>query len=74
MALFDNGEPGFFLLFVCYFNMTLEALAILKAGTKIQYLCTMVRGEDLRQFDALYAEVDGATPVTLESIILGFVL
>ena len=53
MALFDNGNPDDFLLFICNFYMTLEASVTLKYGAKIKYLCTLVRGEELRQFDAL---------------------
>ena len=49
--LFDNGEQEEFLLFVRNFNMTLAALGTLEAGTKYQYLHTLVRGEALRKFD-----------------------
>ena len=33
-----------FLLFICNFNMTLEASGTLKTGANIQYLCTLVCG------------------------------
>ena len=69
MDLFENWDPGELLLFVCNFNMILDVSDILMAGTKIQYLCTLVRGEVLRQFDALYAEVESAIPETLSYII-----
>ena len=42
MSLFDNGEPGEFLLFVINFNMTLAASGTLEAGAKYQYLHTLV--------------------------------
>ena len=48
IPLFDNGELEDFLLFVCNFNVTLEASGTLKAGVKVQYLHTLVRGEALR--------------------------
>ena len=51
--------------------MTLEASGTLKAGVKVKYLRTLVRGKALRQFDVLSAEVEGYTPLTLEYIILG---
>ena len=51
--------------------MTLESSEMLKYDTNIWHLCTLVRGEVLRQFDTLSAEVEGATPVTLAYIILG---
>ena len=71
MALFDNGDPEDSLFFIWKFNMTLEASGTLKAGVKVKYLRTLVRGKALRQFDALSAEVEGYTPLTLEYIILG---
>ena len=65
-----NRDTEEFLLFVCNFNMDLEMSGTLKYGAKIQYLCTLVYGEVLHRFDVLSAEVEGATPVTLASIIL----
>ena len=44
MSLFDNGETEEILFFVCNFNMTLAASGMLEAGTKNQYLRTLVRG------------------------------
>ena len=44
MTLFDNGEPGEFLLFIHNFNMTLKASGTLKSDVKIKYLCVLVRG------------------------------
>ena len=61
--MFDNGDTEEFLFFVCNFNMTLEASGMLKAGAKVQYICTLVRGEKLRQFDNFSAEVEGAVQV-----------
>ena len=71
MALFDNGDPDEFLLFIRNFNMTPEETGTIGYCAKVQYLCTQVRGEVLHQFDALSNEVEGATPTTLENIILG---
>ena len=51
--------------------MTLEASVTLLDGVKIQYLCTLVRGEALRQFDTLSAVVGSTTSENLKSIILG---
>ena len=51
--------------------MTLKASVTLKSVANTQYLCTLVRGEELRQFDMLYAEVGSSTPEKLTSIILG---
>ena len=62
IALFDNGDTQEFLLFVCKCNMAIKALGMLNAGAKIQYICNMVSGEALRQFDALSAEVKSTSP------------
>ena len=70
MALFDNGKPDAFLLFIQNFNMTIESSGMLRAGEKIQYIHTLVRGEALHQLDMLYAEVESASPENLTSIIL----
>ena len=46
--LFDNGNPEELLLFIGYFQMTLEASGMLASGTKIQYLHTLIHGKSLR--------------------------
>ena len=51
------------------FNMTLAVSGTLVTGAKIQYLHTLVRGEALRQFDSLSADVEGANPLNVETII-----
>ena len=38
--------------------MTLAAAGMLETGSKLQCLCTLVRGEALRQFDLLSADVE----------------
>ena len=71
MYLFDNNELEEFLLFVRYFNTALAALGMLEAGSKYQYLCTIVRGEALRQFDSLSADVESAEILNVDYIIRG---
>ena len=44
MALFDKGERGGFLLFICNFNMTIEASGTLNSIANIQYLHTPLLG------------------------------
>ena len=51
MSLFDHGKPEEFLLFVHNFNMTLVATGMQETNAKVQYLCTIVCGEALCQFD-----------------------
>ena len=71
MSLFDNGKPEGFLLFVRNFNMTLAASGALEAGAKYQYLCTLVSGEALHQFDLLSADVESAETLNVDYIIRG---
>ena len=72
MALFDNGDPEEFLLFIRNFNMFLKKSGKLTARANIQYLCTLVCGKALRQFDTFSDEVGSTTPENLTSIILVF--
>ena len=51
------------------FNMTLAASDTLAMGAKIQYICTIVCGEALRQFDLLSTDMEGANPLTVENFI-----
>ena len=62
MDLFGNDRPEKFLLFIWNLNMNLEASETLKAGAKIQYFFTLVRGQELHQFDTLSAEVRSDIP------------
>ena len=71
MCLFNNGKPEEFLLFVRNFNMTLVASGTLEAGAKYQYLSTLIRGEALRQFDSLSADVEIAETLNVDYIIKG---
>ena len=58
MSLFDHVDPEDLLLFVRNFNMTLAASVTLDTDAKVQYLCTLVRGEALRQLDWLSTDVE----------------
>ena len=71
MTLFDNSDPEEFLLFVCDFNINLEASGMLKAGINIQYHCMMVRGGALSKFDEFSAKVESSSPEDFKYIILG---
>ena len=72
MALFYNGDQED-LLFAHNFKMTLEASETLHDAAKIQYLCTPVHTEALRQFDMLSADSESITPLTLEAIFWDWV-
>ena len=58
------------MLFVRYFQMTLEASGTLSAGAKTQYLCALVHIETLCQLDTLSIEVGSMTSEHLKLIIL----
>ena len=51
--------------------MNILGSGLLATGAKNKYLCTIVCGEALRQFDSLCADVEGSNPLTVETIILG---
>ena len=66
MYLFDNGEPEEFLLFVRNFNMTLAAPGTLETDTNIKYLCTLICGEVLHQFESFSNDVESTETITVE--------
>ena len=69
--LFDTGDPEEFLLFTRNLQMTLEDLRTITANAKIKYLCTLLCGETLHQFDTLCDQVGSTTTTHLNRIILG---
>ena len=71
MVLFYNGNPEESLLFISNFNMTLEASGTLAADVKVEYLCMLVHGESLRQFDAFSSELGSTTPENVMYVIFG---
>ena len=66
MSLFDNNKQEEFLLFMRNFNMNLEASGTMETGAKIKYLRMLVRGEALRQFDSLSADVESTKKVNMK--------
>ena len=74
MSLFDHGVPEETLLFVQNFKMTLVATGTLETDVKVQYLCTLVHGEALCQFDLLYSDVRNTeTSLTVAYLLKGSV-
>ena len=51
--------------------MTLAASGMLETAAKVQYLCTLVIGEEFRQFKFLSAHVESRNHITVEAIMLG---
>ena len=71
MALFENGKPEEFLLYVRNLQITLEASGALATSAKIQYLRMLLRGKELRQVDNLCVKVVIIITTHLNCIILG---
>ena len=69
MSLFDHGEPGEFLLFIYNFNMTLAATGTLDTDANIQYLCTLVHGEELHKFEMLSSDVENTETLNVDYYI-----
>ena len=71
MSLFDHDKPEGFLLFIRNFSMTLVETGTLKMDANIQYLRTLVRGEALRQFDFLSANIENTATLNVNYYIKG---
>ena len=71
IALFDNSDPGKFLLFVRNFQTTLEDSVALTISTNIQYLCMILYGKVLRQLDTLSVEMGSKTMTHLSCNVFG---
>ena len=69
MSLCENGKPEKFLLLVSNFNMTLTVSGTMEAGARIQYICTLVRGEALSHFVSLSADVESMQTLNVDDII-----
>ena len=70
MALFDNGDPEGFLLFVMNFQMILKASRILASGMKIKYLRMLLHVKALFHINVLYSKVISTVSKHLKSIVL----
>ena len=71
MAFLDNNKPEELLLLMWNFKIMLDKSGIIAANTRIQYLCTLSRGEALCQFGTLCAHVASMTIAHLNRLILG---
>ena len=65
MALFNNGNPEEFLLFVRNLQMALKASRALSASTAIQYVSTLFHGDALPQIYTLCVKVGSTTTTYL---------
>ena len=71
MALFGNGEPEEFLLFIRNFKVMLKDLGTLNSIVKLHYMCMLLHGEALHKFDTLCAQVGSINTTHLNRIMLG---
>ena len=72
MSLFDHGETEELLLFIRKFQMTLVATGMLETEAKVQYICTLVRGEALHQFHLLSSDVENTnTSLNVDDLLKG---
>ena len=71
MALFDKDETKDFLLFVQNFQMTFDTSGTLGSIANIEYIHTILLGEELCQVDMLSVEVGSMTTTHLNRIISG---
>ena len=73
-VLFNNGYQEEFLFYVSNFNITPAASGMLGNYMKVQYLCTLVHGESLHQFDSISSDMEGTNHLTVETILSMFVV
>ena len=71
MTLLENAKLEELLLSVINFKTILGAPRILAANAKLQYLCTILSGESLRQFDTFCAQFGSTTMAYLNQAVLG---
>ena len=53
MTIFQKCEPEEFLIFQCNFQIVLEAAENIVVVAKTQYICTLLHGEALHEFETL---------------------
>ena len=70
LALFDNGDPEEFLLFVRNFQITLEASVLLTSSANIKSICMLLYVEALHQLGTLSVELVCTTMTHVNRIIL----
>ena len=74
MSLFNHGKPEEFLFLIQNLNTNIEATGTLDTDAKIQYLCTLVRGEAFCQFDFFPNDVENIETLNVDYSIKGLAL
>ena len=72
---FENGEPEEFLQMMKDFRTGIDGTGTNSASVKIQFLCTMLYGEPLREFDVIANQVGSTINAHLKQIkegLLGY--
>ena len=71
MALINNAVLEDFLLYLRKLKMMLEAAGTLATNVKLHYICTLLHGQALQQFQTFCVQVKNTTTAHLNLIILG---
>ena len=74
MALFENEEPKYFLLFQWTYHMMFGEPGNITVGIKIQYLHNVIRGEELHELKTLCKKIGNSNNTHIKHIILGLCL
>ena len=74
MSVYDHVKPEEFLLFMRNFNMNIAAIGTLQTDEKIQYLHTLLQGEELDQFDLLYSDQENIETLNVDFYIRSLAL
>ena len=54
MSMFENGQPGNFLILLKKFKIAIDKTGTIAVAGLLNYLRTMLHGESLRDFDKLF--------------------
>ena len=71
ISLFDHDKQEEYLLFIYNFNMTLVSRGMQVMYVNVRYLCTIVCGVALRNFDLFSVDVENIdTPLNLDDLYI----
>ena len=70
--MLDDGQPGEFLYLLINFKIAIDGTGTTTPYGRINYLNTMLHGQEFREFDKLQFQYGGATNNHLKLIQEGF--
>ena len=68
MIIFGNGKPKEFLQLLKNFNKSIDGTGTTTVARRINFLCTLLCGEAIREFDNLVSHNNGTTNPHLKEI------